>query len=121
MFHIPISGIKYLCAKYTFFIHIGEKRLVTSEDTRDPPPPKEGEVAKTQAEDEEGEVLEVGEIVTTTGDVDVVKEESHFISESAQILIGERMGCSHNLENLKQNINDVQKKMKNIIDFFWRI
>lgn len=38
-----------------------------SEDTRDPPPPKEGEVTKTQAEDEEGEVLEVGEIVTTTG------------------------------------------------------
>ncbi|PIO41240.1 hypothetical protein AB205_0144580 [Aquarana catesbeiana] len=31
-----------------------EKRLGTSEDTRDPPPPKEGEVTKTQAEDEEG-------------------------------------------------------------------
>ncbi|PIO36058.1 hypothetical protein AB205_0104990, partial [Aquarana catesbeiana] len=45
-----------------------EKRLGTSEDTRDPPPPKEGEVTKTHAEDEEGEVLEVGEIVTTTGE-----------------------------------------------------
>ncbi|PIO38856.1 hypothetical protein AB205_0043870 [Aquarana catesbeiana] len=111
MFHITISGIKYLCAKYTFFfIHIGEKRLRTSEDTRDPPPPKEGEVTKTQAEDEEGEVLEVGKIVTTTGDVDVVEEESHFTSESAQILIGEIMGCNHDFENLKQNINDVQKK-----------
>ncbi|PIO32067.1 hypothetical protein AB205_0183310 [Aquarana catesbeiana] len=28
MFHVPISGLKYLCAKYTFcFILIGEKRL----------------------------------------------------------------------------------------------
>ncbi|PIO09633.1 hypothetical protein AB205_0146620 [Aquarana catesbeiana] len=26
MFHIPISAIKYLCAKYTyFFLHRGEK------------------------------------------------------------------------------------------------
>ncbi|PIO14581.1 hypothetical protein AB205_0006470, partial [Aquarana catesbeiana] len=37
---------------------------------------------------EEGEVHEVGEIVTTTGDVDVVEEETHFNSASAQILIG---------------------------------
>ncbi|PIO35533.1 hypothetical protein AB205_0028020 [Aquarana catesbeiana] len=117
MFHIPISAIKYLCAKYTyFFIHIWEKRLGTSEDTRDPPPHKEGEVTKTQAEDEEGEVYEVGEIVTTTGDVDVVEEESHFTSESAQILIRERMGCNRDLKNIKENINDVQQKMKNIID-----
>ncbi|PIO24843.1 hypothetical protein AB205_0171970 [Aquarana catesbeiana] len=37
MFHIHISGHKYLCAKYTFcFILIGEKRLGTSEDTRNP-------------------------------------------------------------------------------------
>ncbi|PIO26333.1 hypothetical protein AB205_0145380 [Aquarana catesbeiana] len=98
---------------------MGEK---TSEDTRDPPPPKEGEVTKTQAEDEEGEVLEVGKIVTTTGDVDVVEEESHFTSESAQILSGERMGCNRDFENLNQNINDVQKKkMKNIIDVLCRI
>ncbi|PIO25444.1 hypothetical protein AB205_0137120 [Aquarana catesbeiana] len=66
-----------------------EKRIGTSEDTRDPPPPKEGEIQKPQAEDEEGDVYEVGEIVTTTGDVDVVEEESHFTSESAQILIGD--------------------------------
>ncbi|PIN98540.1 hypothetical protein AB205_0151470 [Aquarana catesbeiana] len=85
-----------------------EKRLGTSEDTRDPPPPKEGKVTKTQAEDVEGDIYEVGEIVTTTGDVDVVEEESHFTSESAQILIGERMGCKHDLENIKENINDVQ-------------
>ncbi|PIO32589.1 hypothetical protein AB205_0004830 [Aquarana catesbeiana] len=74
-----------------------EKRLGTSEDTRDPPPPKEGEIPTPQPEDVVGEVYEVGEIVTTTGDVDVVEEESHFTSESAQILIGERMGCNHDL------------------------
>ncbi|PIO28077.1 hypothetical protein AB205_0155250, partial [Aquarana catesbeiana] len=77
---------------------IGEKRLGTSEDTRDPPPPtppKEGEIPKPHAEDvEEGEVHDVFEIVATTGYVDVVEEESHFTSESAQILIGEIMGCN---------------------------
>ncbi|PIO24919.1 hypothetical protein AB205_0161270 [Aquarana catesbeiana] len=86
-----------------------------------PPPPKEGEIPKPQAEDVEGDVYEVGEIVTTTGDVDVVEEESHFTSESAQILIRERMGCNRDLENIKENINDVQQKMKNIIDVLGRI
>ncbi|PIO10743.1 hypothetical protein AB205_0027110 [Aquarana catesbeiana] len=41
MFHIPISAIIYLCAKYTyFFLDIGEKRLgghSSSEETTDPP------------------------------------------------------------------------------------
>ncbi|PIO24463.1 hypothetical protein AB205_0068660 [Aquarana catesbeiana] len=42
MFHIHICGYKYLCAKYTFcFILIGEKRLGTSEDSRNPPPQEE--------------------------------------------------------------------------------
>ncbi|PIO15028.1 hypothetical protein AB205_0157680 [Aquarana catesbeiana] len=106
-----------------FYSHRGEKTLDigTSEDTRDPTPPKEGEVTKTQAEDEEGDVYEVGKIVTTTGDVDVVEEESHFTSKSAQILIGEIMGCNGDLENIKENINDVQQKMKNIIDVLGRI
>ncbi|PIO13420.1 hypothetical protein AB205_0139900 [Aquarana catesbeiana] len=73
MFHIPISGLKYLCDKYTFcFILIGEKRLRTSEDTRKPPLPEEREQRTPQPEDvEEGEVVE---IVTTTGDVHVVEE-----------------------------------------------
>ncbi|PIO25566.1 hypothetical protein AB205_0133780 [Aquarana catesbeiana] len=65
MFHIPFSGLKYLCAKYTFcFILIGEQRLGKYEDTRDPsPPPEEGE-QRSQPEDvEEGDVVE---IVTTT-------------------------------------------------------
>ncbi|PIO27751.1 hypothetical protein AB205_0193610 [Aquarana catesbeiana] len=60
------------------------------------------------------------EIVTTTGNRDVV-EEGHFMSESAQILIREIMGCNRDLENIKQNINDVQNKMKNIIDVLGRI
>ncbi|PIO15503.1 hypothetical protein AB205_0061800 [Aquarana catesbeiana] len=38
MFHIHISGHKYLCAKNTFcFILIGEKRLGASEGNRNPP------------------------------------------------------------------------------------
>ncbi|PIO09696.1 hypothetical protein AB205_0189050, partial [Aquarana catesbeiana] len=79
-------------------IHIGEKRLGTSKDTRDPQPPKEGEVTTPQPQDvEEGEVYEVGEIVTTTGDVDVVEEESHFTSASAHILILEIMVCNRDL------------------------
>ncbi|PIO25625.1 hypothetical protein AB205_0079940 [Aquarana catesbeiana] len=93
-----------------FFIHIGEKRLGTSEDTRDTTPPKEKELPTPQPEDvEEGEVYEVGEIVTTTGDVDVVEEETHFTSESAHVLIGKSM-------KIKEDISDVEKRLKNIID-----
>ncbi|PIO11365.1 hypothetical protein AB205_0061990 [Aquarana catesbeiana] len=116
MFHIPISAIKYLCAKYTnFFVYIGVKRLGghhSSEETTDPRLNEEVEMPQSQAEEEEGDVVE---IVTTTGDRDVV-DEGHFTSESAQILIGEIMGCNRDLENIKQNINDVQNKMKNTID-----
>ncbi|PIO23799.1 hypothetical protein AB205_0051750 [Aquarana catesbeiana] len=123
MFHIPISGLKYLCAKYTYFlIHIGEKILGTSEVTRDPQPPKEGEVTTPQSEDVEGgEVHDVVQIVTTTGDVDVVEEESHFTSASAHILIGEIMVCNRDLQKIKEDINDVEKRLKNIIDVLGRI
>ncbi|PIO15581.1 hypothetical protein AB205_0029600 [Aquarana catesbeiana] len=100
----------------------GEKRLRTSEDTRDPQPPKEGEVTIPQPEDVEGrEVHDVVEIVTTTGDVDVVEEETHFTSASAHALIGEIMVCNCDLEKIKENINDVQQNMKNIIDVLGRI
>ncbi|PIO10360.1 hypothetical protein AB205_0026630 [Aquarana catesbeiana] len=119
MFDIPISAIKYLCAKYTFsFLH-GEKRLGghhSSEETTDPPHLMKKWKSHKQ-EEEEGDVVE---IVTTTGDRDVV-DEGNFTSESAQILIREIMRCNRDLENIKQNINDVQNKMKNIIDVFWRI
>ncbi|PIO24918.1 hypothetical protein AB205_0197870 [Aquarana catesbeiana] len=123
MFHIHISCLKYLCAQYTFFfIHIEEERLGTSEDNRDPQPPKEGEVTTPQPEDVEGgEVHDVVEIVTTTGDVDVVEEETHFTSASAHVLIGEIMVCNRDLEQRNKNINDVQQKMKNIIEVLGRI
>ncbi|XP_077342694.1 uncharacterized protein LOC143987668 [Lithobates pipiens] len=98
-----------------------ERRLGKYEDTRDPTPPKEGQIPKPEAEEqeeEEGEIVEVGQIVTTTGDVE---EESHFTSESAQMLIGEIMECNGDLENIQQNINDVKNKMKNIIDVLGRV
>ncbi|PIO14394.1 hypothetical protein AB205_0090800 [Aquarana catesbeiana] len=109
MFHIPISAIKYLCAKYTyFFFYIGVKKLgghPSSEETTDPPPLEEGEIHPSQAEQEE-EDMEIG---TTTGDRDVV-DPGHFTSESAQILIRKIMGCNRDLENIQKSINDVQKK-----------
>ncbi|PIO33189.1 hypothetical protein AB205_0042510 [Aquarana catesbeiana] len=119
MFHIPISGLKYLCAKYTFcFILIGEKRLGKYEDTRDPLPPEEGE-QRSQPEDvEEGEVVEI----VTTGDVQVVEEQSHhFTSDSAQRLIQDIMFCSHDLDFIKQKTNEFEQKLKNMIDVLGRI
>ncbi|PIO13092.1 hypothetical protein AB205_0163930 [Aquarana catesbeiana] len=94
-----------------------EKRLGTSEDTRDPPPPKEKQIPTPQPEDvEEGEVYGVGEIVTATGDMDVVEEDSHFTSASAHVLIGEIMVCNHDLQKIKEDISDIEKRLKNIID-----
>ncbi|PIO13141.1 hypothetical protein AB205_0181350 [Aquarana catesbeiana] len=103
-----------------FFFYIGEKRLgghPSSEETRDPPPLEEGEIHQRQEEQEEEDVVKIG---TTTGDCDVV-DPGHFTSESAQILIGEIMGCNRDLENIKKNINDVIKKNKNIIDVLQRV
>ncbi|PIO23910.1 hypothetical protein AB205_0064310 [Aquarana catesbeiana] len=120
MFHIYSSAIKYLCAKYTIFFYIGEKRLrghPSSEETTDPPPLEEGEIPQRQEEQEEEDVVE---LVTTTGDCDVV-DPGHFTSESAQILIGEIMGCNVVLENIKKNINDVIQKNKNINDVLGRV
>ncbi|PIO25109.1 hypothetical protein AB205_0129430, partial [Aquarana catesbeiana] len=66
---------------------------------------------------EEEEVYEVGKIVTTTGDVDVVEEETHFTSASAHVLIGEMMVCNRDLQKIK----DAEKRLKNIIDVLGRI
>ncbi|XP_077321194.1 uncharacterized protein LOC143943350 [Lithobates pipiens] len=50
----------------------GERRLGKYEDTRDPTPPKEGQLPKAeteeQEEEEDREIVEVGQIVTTTGE-----------------------------------------------------
>ncbi|PIO15751.1 hypothetical protein AB205_0113740 [Aquarana catesbeiana] len=121
MFLIHISGHKYLCAMYTFcFILIGEKRLWTSEDTSKPPPSEEGGQRIPQPEDvEEGEVVE---IITTTGDVHVVKEQSpHFTTDSAQRLIQEIMFCSRDLDIIKEKTKVIEKRMKNMIDVLGRI
>ncbi|PIO12519.1 hypothetical protein AB205_0101640 [Aquarana catesbeiana] len=99
---------------------MGEKRIgghPSSEETRDPPPLEEGEIPPTQEVQEEEDVVE---LVTTTGDRDVVVPDP-FTSESAQILIGEIMGCNVALENITKNINDVIKKNKNIIDVLGRV
>ncbi|PIO13317.1 hypothetical protein AB205_0073780 [Aquarana catesbeiana] len=102
-----------------FFIHIGEKRLGSSEDTRDPQPPKEGEISTPQPEDmEEGEVYEVGEIVTTTGDVDVVKEDSHFTSASAHVLIG-RSWCAIVIYKRSRKTSMMLKKDSKTSLMFW--
>ncbi|PIO36550.1 hypothetical protein AB205_0040780 [Aquarana catesbeiana] len=89
-----------------FLILIGEKRLGTSEDTRDLPPPTEGELSTQPLDVEEEEVVE---IVTTTGDVHVVLEDSHFTSESVQMLIQDIMLCSRDLDIIKQKNNDANK------------
>ncbi|PIO11433.1 hypothetical protein AB205_0079990 [Aquarana catesbeiana] len=120
MFHIYSYAIKYLCSKYTIFFYIGEKRLgghPSSEETRDPPPLEEGEIPQRQEEQDEEDMVE---IVTTTGDRDVV-DPGHFTSESAQILIGEIMGCNVALEKIKKNISDVIQKNKNINDVLGRV
>ncbi|PIO11007.1 hypothetical protein AB205_0079350 [Aquarana catesbeiana] len=70
--------------------------------------------------EEQEEEEDVVEIVTTTGDHDVVDPDP-FTSESAQILIGEIMGCNLELENLNKNINDVIQTYKNIIDVLVRV
>ncbi|PIO28347.1 hypothetical protein AB205_0179350 [Aquarana catesbeiana] len=61
------------------------------------------------------------EMVMTTGDVNVVEEKTNFSSASAQILISEIMVCNRDLEKMKQNINNVQKRLSNIIDILGKI
>ncbi|PIO28100.1 hypothetical protein AB205_0163010 [Aquarana catesbeiana] len=120
MFHITISGLKCLCAKYTFLFHShrGAKTRDIIEH-QGPPSPEEGD-QRSQPEDvEEGEVVE---IVTTTGDVQVVEEQSHlFTSDSAQRLIQEIMCCIRDLDCMKQKTIEIEQKLKNKIDVLGRI
>ncbi|PIO15946.1 hypothetical protein AB205_0147540 [Aquarana catesbeiana] len=53
--------------------------------------------------------------------VDVLEEEPHFTSASEQIHIGEIMVLNRELEKIKENINDVEKRLNNIIDVLGRI
>ncbi|PIO27275.1 hypothetical protein AB205_0174350 [Aquarana catesbeiana] len=91
-----------------------EKRRGTSEDTSNPTPNEESQLT-THPEDVDADVQEL------LGDVDVVKEETHFSSASAQILIKEIMVCNRDLEQMKQNIHDVQKSLSNTIDMLGKI
>ncbi|XP_073491221.1 uncharacterized protein [Aquarana catesbeiana] len=101
-----------------FIFFLGRK---DSEDTPHPrrtqtPPMEEGEIPQTQEEEQEEEE-DVVEIGTTTGDRDV-RDRERFTSESAQILIGEIMGCNSELQNIQQKINDVIKKIITSL-MFW--
>ncbi|PIO11456.1 hypothetical protein AB205_0099270, partial [Aquarana catesbeiana] len=83
-----------------------------SENTRNPTPQKEGEPStKPHPEDlQEGEVEEVGEIVTTTGDVLVVEEQAlHFTSTSAQILIQDIMVCNREIDIIRHKLNVLEQ------------
>ncbi|PIO39390.1 hypothetical protein AB205_0203280 [Aquarana catesbeiana] len=79
-----------------------EQRLRKYKDTGTPPPPhpEEGE-QRSQPEDvEEGEVVE---IVTKTGDVQVVvPKSSHFTSDSGQRMIQEIMFCPQYLDIIQE-------------------
>ncbi|PIO29193.1 hypothetical protein AB205_0046720, partial [Aquarana catesbeiana] len=103
-----------------------EKRLGGhhSEDTRNPTPHKEGELStRPHLEDlEEGEVKEVGKLVTTTGDVLVVEEQAeHFTSDSAQRLIQDIRVWNREIDIIKNKLNFMEQQMKNMIDVLGRI
>ncbi|PIO25013.1 hypothetical protein AB205_0181740 [Aquarana catesbeiana] len=59
--------------------------------------------------------------VLQKSDVDVVEEETYFTSASAHILIGEIMVCNRDVQKIKEDINDVEKRLKNTIDVLGRI
>ncbi|PIO31573.1 hypothetical protein AB205_0197420 [Aquarana catesbeiana] len=64
------------------------------------PSPEEGEQSSQPEDVEEGNVVE---IVTTTGDVQVVvPKSSDFTSDSAQRMIQEIMFCSQDLDFIKE-------------------
>ncbi|PIO27901.1 hypothetical protein AB205_0129030 [Aquarana catesbeiana] len=71
---------------------------------------------------EEGEVEEVLEFGTTTGDVlVVVPKSSNFTSDSAQRLIQEIMFCSRELDLIKEKNKGIEQRLKNMIDVLGRI
>ncbi|PIO31171.1 hypothetical protein AB205_0195440, partial [Aquarana catesbeiana] len=96
----------------------------STEDTRNPPPDKEGELQKTTHPEnlKEGEVEELGELVTTTGDLLVVEEQAeHFTSDSAQRLIHNIMTWNREIDIIRNKLNFMEQQMKNMIDVLGRI
>ncbi|PIO16475.1 hypothetical protein AB205_0131230 [Aquarana catesbeiana] len=59
--------------------------------------------------------------VSTTGDVDIVEDQNHFSSASAQILISELLVCNRVLERMKENMHDLQNRVINIINILAKI
>ncbi|PIO38449.1 hypothetical protein AB205_0020780 [Aquarana catesbeiana] len=60
--------------------------------------------------------------VLLKSDAHVVEEQStYFTSASAQIIIQEIMVCSRDLDIIKQKTNEVEQKLKNMIDVLGRI
>ncbi|PIO14371.1 hypothetical protein AB205_0055850 [Aquarana catesbeiana] len=61
-------------------------------------------------------------MVTTTGDVHDVKEQStHFTTDSAQRLIQEIMFCSRDLDLIKAKTKEIEQRIKNMSDVLGRI
>ncbi|PIO14740.1 hypothetical protein AB205_0171440 [Aquarana catesbeiana] len=59
---------------------------------------------------------------TDNCDVHFVEERSpHFTSDSEQRLIQDVMWCSRDLDIIKQKTNEVEQKLKNMIDVLGRI
>ncbi|PIN88652.1 hypothetical protein AB205_0141660 [Aquarana catesbeiana] len=119
MFHIPISGLKYLCAKYTFcFILIGEKRLQTSKDTRKPPLLKKGNRGHHNLRmwrKERWLRLSPQQVMC------MLWKNNLLTSRLIQRLIQDIMFCSQDLDLIKQKTNDIEQKLKNMIDVLGRI
>ncbi|XP_077316328.1 uncharacterized protein LOC143935957 [Lithobates pipiens] len=101
----------------------GEKRLTPSEDSMNPPLPQEGEQSIVVPQDvEEGEVEEVLEFGTTTGDVQVVvPKSSHFTSDSTWRLIQEIISCSRDFDLIKEKTKEIEQRLKNMMDVLGRI
>ncbi|PIO14529.1 hypothetical protein AB205_0153400 [Aquarana catesbeiana] len=60
--------------------------------------------------------------VLLKSDVHVVEEQStHFTTDSAQRLIQDIMFCSQGLDIIKLKTNDIEQKLKNMIDVLGRI
>ncbi|XP_077333059.1 short coiled-coil protein isoform X1 [Lithobates pipiens] len=99
----------------------GEKRLGGhhSEDTKDPPH-HDWQISPSPPEDlEEGELEEVGEMGTPTGDMLVVEEEAEaFTRASAQRLIQEIMQWNGEIDNILNRLNIMEQQMKNMIIHF---